>query len=84
MPPPHVASATSAPIQQSSTKRTLPPDIRAQLSQIELEYQQGELTQRGYEVRRSRLLSPIDMSAMTLSEAGSTRNNTSGVCTWRD
>ena len=43
---------------------TLPADVRAQLAQIEVEYQLGELTQRGYEVRRARLLSPLDMSGL--------------------
>jgi hypothetical protein len=58
---------------------TLPPDIRHQLAKIELEYQQGELTQRGYELRRSRVLSPVDVAALAQAIDGNTRLNTSAV-----
>lgn len=59
--------------------RALPPDIRHQLAKIELEYQQGELTQRGYELRRSRVLSPIDIMTLAQSLDGNGRLNTSAV-----
>lgn len=42
--------------------RPLPPDVLSRLAQIEREYQQGELTQRGYEIRRSRIMSPLEMA----------------------
>jgi DMAP1-binding Domain len=45
----------------------LPAGVRSQLAQIELDYQQGELTQRGYEVRRARLLAPLDMSGLHIA-----------------
>jgi hypothetical protein len=56
--------------------RHLPPDVEARLAQIELEYQHGELTQRGYEIRRSRILAAIDIQHLDL--AGD-RPSTSGV-----
>ena len=56
-------SSNSSP----ATLRTLPADIRSQLAQIDHEYQQGELTQRGYEIRRSRILSPIDIANLNLN-----------------
>ena len=59
-------------------QRVLPPDVRHQLAQVEAEYQSGELTQRGYEMRRSRILSPIDLSALSLSLEGTTTNNVVG------
>ena len=59
--------------------RTLHPDIRQQLAKIELEYQQGELTERGYELRRSRVLSPVDMAALAQAIDGNGRLNTSAV-----
>jgi hypothetical protein len=58
--------------------RTLPADVRTRLARIENEYQQGELTQRGYELRRSRILSPIDMTALNF-DSPSGRLNTSAV-----
>ena len=58
--------------------RTLPADVRTRLARIEHEYQQGELTQRGYELRRSRLLSPIDMTALNF-DSPPARLNTSAV-----
>jgi len=42
----------------------LPAQVQAQLAQIEAEYSSGELTQRGYELRRSRILSPIDIAGL--------------------
>jgi len=59
--------------------RALPPDIRQQLAKIELEYQHGELTQRGYELRRSRVLSPIDMATLAQAVDGNGGLNTSTV-----
>ena len=60
--------------------RPLPTDVRSRLAQIELEYQSGELTQRGYEIRRSRILSPIDMTNFNFSnEIPSGRQNASVV-----
>ena len=47
--------------------RGLPSDIRARLAQIEQEYQQGELTERGYEIRRARILSSIDMTNLNFN-----------------
>ena len=47
--------------------RRLPADVESSLSQIEMEYQAGELTQRGYEIRRSRILSAIDLANLDLS-----------------
>jgi len=58
--------------------RSLPSDVRTRLARIENEYQQGELTQRGYELRRSRILSPIDMTALNF-DSPSGRLNTSAV-----
>ena len=64
----------------SPQPRPLPIDVRSRLAQIELEYQSGELTQRGYEIRRSRILSPIDLANFNLSdEIPSGRLNTSVV-----
>jgi hypothetical protein len=66
--------------------RPLPLDVRSRLAQIELEYQSGELTQRGYEIRRSRILSPVDLENFHLShEIPSGRLNTAVVytCLWR-
>jgi DMAP1-binding Domain len=61
------------------SQRGLPSEVQSKLAQIEHEYQQGELTQRGYELRRSRILSPIDMSTLNLHTDGTGRLNTSGV-----
>lgn len=64
----------------SYNPRSLPADIRSRLAQIELEYQSGELTQRGYEIRRSRILSPIDLTNFNLNdEVPSGRLNTFAV-----
>jgi hypothetical protein len=60
------------------TTSNLPADVRTRLARIENEYQQGELTQRGYELRRSRILSPIDMTALNF-DSPSGRLNTSAV-----
>ena len=46
--------------------RDLPSDIRAKLDQVEEEYQNGELTQRGYELRRSRIMASFDMPSSSL------------------
>jgi hypothetical protein len=56
--------------------RHLPTEVESRLAQIEMEYQQGELTQRGYEVRRSRLLTAVDIANLNL---GGDRPTTSGV-----
>jgi len=48
-------------------EKNLPSEVRSRLALVEQEYQQGELTQRGYELRRSRILSPIDMSNLSLN-----------------
>uniref|UniRef100_H0VKV4 Disco interacting B n=1 Tax=Cavia porcellus TaxID=10141 RepID=H0VKV4_CAVPO len=36
----------------------LPPEVRAQLAELELELSEGDITQKGYEKKRSKLLSP--------------------------
>jgi hypothetical protein len=56
----------------SGSSRPLPADIRTRLAEIDLDYQQGELTQKGYESRRSRILSAMDMRMLSLelSNAG--------------
>jgi DMAP1-binding Domain len=61
--------------------RTLPNDVRFRLAQIEQEYQAGELTQRGYEIRRSRILSPIDITNLNFINETTGRVNTSAVPT---
>lgn len=63
-----------------SQRRPLPTDVRSRLTEIEQEYQAGELTQRGYEIRRSRLLSPFDLADFNLeNEIPSGRLNNSAV-----
>ena len=57
----------------------LPPTVRAQLAQIDTEFNSGELTQRGYELRRSRILSPIDIAALNQSIENTPRINPSAV-----
>lgn len=47
-------------------RRQLPVDVEAELAQIERDFQNQELTARGYEIRRSRILSTLDMSALNL------------------
>ena len=47
--------------------RRLPADAESSLAQIEMEYRAGELTQRGYEIRRSRILSAPDIANLNLS-----------------
>ena len=61
-----------------SLDRPLPSDVRTRLARIDHEYQQGELTQRGYELRRSRILSPIDITALNF-DSPPARLNTSAV-----
>jgi hypothetical protein len=63
------------PSSSASTARALPSDIRSRLAQIDYEYQQGELTQRGYEIRRSRILSPVDMENLNLYNEATGRLN---------
>ena len=63
----------------SSLEYGLPSNIRAQLARIEREYEEGELTQRGYEIRRSRLLSAVDMTNLSLISEGISRVNTNVV-----
>ena len=69
----------------TSYGHALPPDVRSRLARIEREYGAGELTQRGYELRRSRILSPIDMERLSLSLNidGTGRLNTSAVSHYR-
>jgi len=69
MPPPGTPSLD---------RTSLPSDVRTRLARIEHEYQQGELTQRGYELRRSRILSPIDMAGFNF-DSPPARLNTSAV-----
>jgi DMAP1-binding Domain len=59
--------------------RALPSDLRARLAQIDLEYQHGELTERGYEIRRARILSSIDMANLNFNAEPSGRLNTRTV-----
>lgn len=65
----------------NSSPDGLPPDIRSRLAKVDREYQTGELTQRGYELRRSRILNPIDMANFSLGPnvEGPGRVNTSVV-----
>jgi hypothetical protein len=80
MPPPS-APAPPPPPATTPLDRTLPSDIRTRLAEIEHEYQTGELTQRGYEIRRSRLLTPLDMAQITFDaqQHNSARLYTSAV-----
>lgn len=71
MPPPG-----TAPLPAAMGGRHLPTEVSSRLAQIEMEYQQGELTQRGYEIRRSRLLTAVDIENLNL---GGDRPTTSGV-----
>jgi DMAP1-binding Domain len=72
MPPPGTAPLPPA----AMGGRHLPTEVSSRLAQIEMEYQQGELTQRGYEIRRSRLLTAVDIANLNL---GGDRPTTSGV-----
>ena len=38
--------------------RTLPADIRAKLAELDLELSEGDITQKGYDKKRQRLLAP--------------------------
>jgi DMAP1-binding Domain len=59
----------------SPGRRPIPPDVLSRLAQIEHEYQHGELTQRGYEIRRSRIISPLEMENFNFNF---NNNDTSG------
>ncbi|XP_070495402.1 disco-interacting protein 2-like isoform X4 [Chironomus tepperi] len=54
---------------------TLPDDVREKLAELELELSEGDITQKGYEKKRQRLLAPY-LSATAVT--GSTNNNNNG------
>lgn len=48
---------------------SLPPDVREKLAELELELSEGDITQKGYEKKRARLLAPYLSSHPTGKEA---------------
>ncbi|XP_042143270.1 disco-interacting protein 2 isoform X4 [Ixodes scapularis] len=52
---------------------SLPPDVREKLAELELELSEGDITQKGYEKKRGRLLAPYLPPHPTGSASPSTR-----------
>ncbi|CAO2600863.1 Disco-interacting protein 2 homolog B, partial [Lemmus lemmus] len=53
----------------------LPPEVRAQLAELELELSEGDITQKGYEKKRSKLLSPYSPQTQETDSTGQKDRN---------
>lgn len=53
----------------------LPPEVRAQLAELELELSEGDITQKGYEKKRSKLLSPYSPQTQETDSTGQKDKN---------
>ncbi|XP_032746903.1 uncharacterized protein LOC116890560 [Rattus rattus] len=53
----------------------LPPEVRAQLAELELELSEGDITQKGYEKKRSKLLSPYSPQTQETDSTGQKERN---------
>ena len=67
-------TVTSSSVTMSSASYMhLPPNVRFELDQLELEWLEGDLTQKGYEKKKNKLLAPYSglLNSSSVAEANS-------------
>ncbi|XP_060244606.1 disco-interacting protein 2 homolog B isoform X5 [Meriones unguiculatus] len=67
--------AERGPEPAAAAVAALPPEVRAQLAELELELSEGDITQKGYEKKRSKLLSPYSPQTRETDSTGQKDRN---------